>query len=315
MPSNGDVNALSLPEVLEAARIELGEDKKQMEEGVKMLREWIKKSPHLHSIKQDDTTLEMFFRGCKYSLERTKEKLDFFNTVRGNLPEWFDSWDPRIPVLKDIIDAGIYLPLRGYDKDGRFVVLMRNGSSNPKTMKLEDTFKVSTMIIELAMRTNIQAQVKGFVLIQDMAGMTAQHAVQFNPVIAKKAMTVWQDAYPAKPKALHFLNMPGAMESIFSMVQSLQKQKMKERNHVHSKGSLEKLHQHLGTEVLPKEYGGSNGSVEELVDYWKREVEQNRDWLMEQPRYKSDEKKRPGKPKLHADIFGIEGSFRKLEID
>ena len=31
MPSNGDVNALSLPEVLEAARIELGEDKKQME--------------------------------------------------------------------------------------------------------------------------------------------------------------------------------------------------------------------------------------------------------------------------------------------
>ena len=36
-------------------------------------------------------------------------------------------------------------------------------------------------------------------------------------------------------QALHFLNMPGAMESIFSMVQSLQKQKMKERNHVHSK--------------------------------------------------------------------------------
>ena len=31
MPSNGDVNALSLPEVLEAARIELGEDKQQME--------------------------------------------------------------------------------------------------------------------------------------------------------------------------------------------------------------------------------------------------------------------------------------------
>ena len=34
-----------------------------------------------------------------------------------------------------------------------------------------------------------------------------------------------------------------------------------------------------------------------------------------QTTYKSEENLRQGRPKLHADIFGIEGSFRKLDID
>ena len=57
-----------------------------------------------------------------------------------------------------------------------------------------------------------------------------------NPVVAKKAMTVWQDAYPSRcsegflfhsdflqisrrPKALHFVNMPPVIESVFRMMQ------------------------------------------------------------------------------------------------
>jgi hypothetical protein len=75
-----------------------------------------------------------------------------------------------------------------------------------------------------------------------MEGMTAQHALEMNPALAKRAMTVWQDAYPAKPKALHFINMPSVMEAIFSMMQSFQKEKMKKRSIVHPKVSKLKPH-------------------------------------------------------------------------
>ena len=53
-----------------------------------------------------------------------------------------------------------------------------------------------------------QAVIRGIVLIQDLAGMTLSHTLGMTPAVARKAMTVWQDAYPSRPKALHFINMP-----------------------------------------------------------------------------------------------------------
>jgi hypothetical protein len=105
------------------------------------------------------------------------------------------------------------------------------------------------MVMELALEGDVQAQVLGLVLVQDLAGMTAGHALQMNPVVSRKAMTVWQDAYPARPKALHFVNMPAVMESVFRMVQSFQKEKMRERNHVHPRGDMTAVVADLGREV------------------------------------------------------------------
>jgi hypothetical protein len=49
--------------------------------------------------------------------------------------------------------------------------------------------------------------------------------------------------------------------------------------------------------------------------HWKKRVEDQADFLMEQERYGVDESRRPGKPKTAQDLFGIEGSFRKLNVD
>ena len=52
-----------------------------------------------------------------------------------------------------------------------------------------------------------------------------------------------------------------------------------------------------------------------FLAYWKKKVEDNREFLIQQENYRSDESKRPGKPKTCAELFGVEGSFRKLSVD
>jgi len=50
-------------------------------------------------------------------------------------------------------------------------------------------------------------------------------------------------------------------------------------------------------------------------EQWVKKMEEYRDWFKEQESVKTDESKRPGKPKTHDDLFGLEGSFRQLVID
>jgi len=139
-------NAWSSTQLAKTAYEEFGETEELMESSLRSLRSWIAQSPHLHSIRQDDHILKQFLRGCKFSLERTKEKLDNFHAVKGSLPEWFDNWDPKAPGVQDLLSSGAYLPLPGYDRKGRFVILCSYGKINPNKVRTEDLFKASSMV-------------------------------------------------------------------------------------------------------------------------------------------------------------------------
>lgn len=93
------------PELQKKAIEELNEDPHRIPADLEALREWIRKTPHLTS-RLDDQFLLSFLRGCKYSLERTKEKLDAFYTVRAHIGEMMMDRDPIKEQVREIIQSG-----------------------------------------------------------------------------------------------------------------------------------------------------------------------------------------------------------------
>lgn len=78
---------------------------------------------------------------------------------------------------------------------------------------------------------------------------------------------------------------------------------------------IDLLTKEIPLKYLPKEYGGENGSVEEIVAEWDKKLDQYRDYFKNSHQYGTDEKLRPGKAIDFDSMFGIDGSFRKLDVD
>lgn len=54
----------------------------------------------------DNQFLINFLRSSKFSLQRTKEKLDYYCTIKTLLPEYFDNRDPFNEEIQAILNVG-----------------------------------------------------------------------------------------------------------------------------------------------------------------------------------------------------------------
>lgn len=92
-------------ELAKIAKSQLNEVPSRIPEDIKTIKTWISQQPHLRPI-NDDQLLISFLRGCKFSLERTKEKIDKHFRIKTNMPEIFGERDPTDPTLLKILRSG-----------------------------------------------------------------------------------------------------------------------------------------------------------------------------------------------------------------
>lgn len=300
------------PELAEKARRELNEDPDRVIDDINYIKAWIAKQPHLRA-RIDDQWILSFLRGCKFSLERTKEKLDLYYTLKTSAPEF---WKLKYgdPKLIEILSLGGLLILpKTTDVLGPRIGLARFGHIDPNKYHITEIFSAFNVIQEIIMYEDDVLMVNGTSSLIDIEGISSTHMMQMSPGLMKKMTVLAQDAIPVRMKGTHYVSMPSVFETLFNFMKNLMNEKNKSRIYIHK--SYDELYKHIPKEALPEEYGGEGGKVQDIIDYWINKVHEYGPWLKAGENCGTDESKRPGKPKTAEELFGLEGSFRQLQFD
>ncbi|KAL7292795.1 hypothetical protein TKK_0013622 [Trichogramma kaykai] len=278
---------------------------------IQALRDWYEKQPHLPKIR--DSELALFLHSNYYRMEPTKVTLDTFYTIRTHVPEFFGNRDPvGSKELRTTFKVASTIPLEKPTRDGYKVLFAKLIDYDPSKYNYYDNMKFFNMILDLWMYS--EGTMKGHIILIDVNNVTLGHAARLNPIGLKKFLVYLQEGLPVRLKGLHFMNTNPVMDVILNMMKPFMKKELMDVLHLHS--SLESLDKHIPLEILPNELGGKAGALTDMHQAQLAKLEAHRDWFLnDEAKSRVDESKRPGKAKSATDLFGVEGSFKKLDID
>lgn len=109
------------------------------------------------------------------------------------------------------------------------IVLVRPGIFDPQVYTIQDAMRVTTMMLDYMLNEDDNFVIAGQIGILDLAGVTIQHFLQFNPTFIKKMTVLTQDAAPGRQKGLHWINTPRGFEKVFNLFTSFMNEKNKSR--------------------------------------------------------------------------------------
>lgn len=281
-------------------------------EDIKKLRDWLQTQPHLPGHLLTDVDLLITCHCCDKSQEVTKQVLDLHYTLRTMFHQFFKdrSFDKKVEFTLNTI---LCFSLPTFTLQGDRAIYLRLLDPEPKNFSFTESARAVMIILDLWQYE--EGTFPGFVIIINMDQTTFSHVARLDLMSVKKAFYFLQECMLLKLKGIHFINAPYFMDKLVTVLKPFLKKELLDMLQIHQVGS-DSIYKIIPKASFPKEDGGEYKDYNTIRDELIHRLRVNHEFIRDENKRRVNESLRKGaKPSNVEEKFGIQGSFKKLDID
>ncbi|XP_019869249.1 alpha-tocopherol transfer protein-like [Aethina tumida] len=291
---------------------ELNGDDSKTEDLKILVQQWIALDPSIPN-NLNKTFVTNVIRLTKHNVERTKDKLKNYLIMKSYCKDIFFNRNPMSPEIERVMKTvNICISPKLTKECGR-IFYFSLWNDNPDNFVVEDVLKYTFMIIDAA--TAIDTHTCGEVVIYDCKNVTLAHIPKLIRCF-NLASEILLKAYPCRLKEVHVVNPLPVVEKVISLARNILPKKVKDKFYIHK--DFKSLHEKIDPSLLTSTYDGELPSLSVMSEELNQRLRRFAPLFKEQEslKYLGPVTEKNNQSFAHLkDQIGVEGSFRKLDID
>lgn len=222
---------------------------------IKTVRAILRDMPGVDLTLCTDEYITRFLLARKYRTEQAAALIVAYQAQIAHRQDIFGNLTARDPALQRALRAGIPGVLPARDKKGRCVLLILASQWDPIAVPALAVQRAIFLVLETLIQ-DPRNQQSGFVAVVDWGNFSLRQGGALGAAALRNLVAALRGRFPARFKAIHFLSAPLYVQATLALVKPFLDEKTRSKIYLHG-NNLSTLHQHLPTDILPAELGGS----------------------------------------------------------
>ncbi|XP_050472252.1 clavesin-2-like [Bombus huntii] len=230
-------------------------DKCDKKLAIKTVRAILREMPDVDLKHCTDEYITRFLLARKYRTEQAAALIAAYQAQVAHRQDIFGNLTARDPALQRALRAGIPGVLPARDRKGRCVLVILASQWDPIAVPALSVQRALFLVLEILIQ-DPRNQQSGFVAVVDWSGFSLRQGGALGAAALRNLIAALRGRFPARFKAIHFLSAPLYVQATLALVKPFLDEKTRNKIYLHG-NNLSTLHEHLPTDILPAELGGT----------------------------------------------------------